>query len=94
MDKFWLVAKQEYKNRAFQRSFIIGTLIIPVMIAIIIGVTILIIIRSQDYRPLGYIDLSGALHGASMPKGKDAIVEIIPLPDEESANKALENEEI
>jgi ABC-2 type transport system permease protein len=94
MDKLWLIAKQEYKNRAFQRSFIIGTLIIPVMITIIIGVTTLIIIQSEDNRPLGYVDLSGAIHGTSIPKGEDEPIEIIPFIDQESANEALDDEEI
>jgi len=94
MHKFWLVAKQEFRNRTFKRSFIIGTMIIPVMIAIIIGVTIFIIARSQDDRPFGYVDYSGVLENATMPNNDEAAVEIIPFPNDESAKTALEAEEI
>ena len=94
MDKFWLVAKQEYLNRILKRSFMIGTLIIPVMIAVIIGVTILIIRRSQDHRPFGYVDLSGELASAHMPVNHDGSVEIISFKDEDSARMALDLEEI
>ncbi|MFC1996679.1 ABC transporter permease [Chloroflexota bacterium] len=93
MDKFWLVAIQEYRNRTFKRSFIIGTLIIPMMIAIIIGVTILIILQAIDDRPFGYVDYSGTLTNASMPNDEES-VKIIAFSDEESARTALEAEDI
>jgi len=94
MHKFWLVAKQEFHNRTFKRSFIIGTLVIPVMMAIIIGVTIFIAKRSVDDRPFGYVDNSGTLANATMPNNNIESVEIIAYPDEESAMSALEAEEI
>ena len=94
MHKFWLVAKQEYRNRTFQRSFIIGTLIIPVMIAIVIGVTILIIAQEMDDRPFGYVDLSGTLSKATMPQNEKETVDIITFPDIASAENALYAEEI
>ena len=94
MHKFWLVAKQEYRNRTFQRSFIIGTLIIPVMIAIVIGVTILIIAQEMDDRPFGYVDYSGTLSKATMPQNEKETVDIIAFPDIASAESALYAEEI
>lgn len=94
MHKFWLVAKQEYRNRTFKRSFIIGTLIIPFMMAVIIGVIIFIFEQSNDDRPFGYVDYSGALANAAMPDDEEETVEIIAFVDEERANIALEAEEI
>ncbi len=94
MHKFWLVAKQEYRNRTFKRSFVIGTMIIPVMFGIIIGVTIIIVVRSLDDRPFGYVDHSGALVNAAMPDNDEPTVEIIAFSNEESAKDALEAEEI
>ncbi len=94
MHKFWLVAKQEYRLRTFKRSFILGTLIIPFMMAVIIGVTILIVIQSLDNRPFGYVDHSGVLANAIMPKNTDVTVEIIAFADEDLARAALEAEEI
>jgi ABC-2 type transport system permease protein len=94
MHKFWLVAKQEFRTRTQKRSFIIGTLVIPIMIGVIIGVTILIIERAKDDRPFGYVDYSGAFAHASMPDNQEDTVEIIAFSDEESARIALEADEI
>ena len=94
MRKFWLVAKQEFRNRTIKRSFIIATLIIPILMAIIIGVTIIIIEQAEDVRPFGYVDNSGVLSNAIMPDNGKETVEIISFPDEESARTALESDEI
>jgi ABC-2 type transport system permease protein len=94
MHKFWLVAKQEYQNRTFQRSFIIGTLIVPIMLAVVIGVTVLIIENQMDDRPFGYVDFSGTLSNATMPQNDKETVEIIAFSDIESAKNALYAEEI
>ena len=93
MRKFWLVAKHEFRNRTFRRSFIFGTLVIPVLIAAIITMTIIILIRSEDNRPLGYVDYSGVLRNATMPHENKETVDIIAFSDEESARRALYNEE-
>ncbi|HBY09508.1 MAG TPA: hypothetical protein DEH22_17625 [Chloroflexi bacterium] len=94
MHKFWLVAKQEYRNRTFKRSFILGTMVVPVMIAVMVGMTILIVWFSLDKRPIGYVDHSGALAAASMPEGNDYVVEFIAYPDEDSADLALHTGDI
>ena len=94
MYKFWLVAKQEFRNRTFRRSFIFGTLVIPVLIAVIITVTIIILIRSEDNRPLGYVDYSGVLRNATMPQSEKKTVDFIAFSNEESARFALDAEEI
>ncbi len=95
MHKFWLVARQEYRNRTFKRSFVIGTLILPFLMAVGLAAIIIVVIISFDDRPLGYVDHSGALAGASMPDdSSDFFVEIVAFPDEASANAALEAEEI
>jgi ABC-2 type transport system permease protein len=94
MHKFWLVAKQEYRNRTHKRSFILGTLIIPILMGVIITVTVIIIETQMDDRPFGFVDYSGVLEGASMPDDEVETVEIIAFPDEESANAALNAEEI
>jgi len=94
MHKFWLVAKQEYRQRTFQRSFILGTLVIPMIIAIVIVATIIIVERTMDDRPFGYVDYSGALADAGMPKNDKETVEIIAFANETLANDALQAEEI
>jgi len=94
MRKLWLIAKQEFRNRTFKRSFVFGTLAFPILMAVIVGVTILIVVQSLDMRPFGYVDYSGALKNAAMPKDDEETVEIIAFPDEASARAALEAEEI
>jgi ABC-2 type transport system permease protein len=94
MHKLWLVAKQEFRNRTFKRSFVLGTLAFPILMAVIVGVTILIVVQSLDMRPFGYVDHSGALANATMPDNDELIVEITAFPDEASARAALEAEEI
>jgi ABC-2 type transport system permease protein len=94
MNNFWLVAKQEFRNRTFKRSFVIGTFAFPVLMAIIIGIVILIVVQSFDRRPFGYVDYSGALENSTMPNDGEDSVEIIAFPDEISARAALDAEEI
>ena len=91
MYKFWLVAKQEFRNRTFRRSFIFGTLVIPVLIATIITITTIILIRSEDKRPLGYVDYSGVLRNATMPQAQ---VDTLAFEDEQNARRALNTEQI
>lgn len=94
MHKFWLVAKQEFRNRTFRPSFIFGTLVIPFLIAVIIATTIIILIRSEDNRPLGYVDYSGVLSNATMLQKDKETVDIISFEEEKKARLALEREEI
>ena len=88
MHKFWLVAKQEYRQRTFQRSFILGTLVIPMIIAVVIVATIIIVERTMDDRPFGYVDYSGALADASMPNNDRETVEIIAFQDDHSFSES------
>jgi len=94
MRKFWLVVKQEYRIRALKRSFILGTLVVPFIIAIFFLVIILVAARQLDNRPFGYVDYSGALEHAKMPKDDEEMVEIIAYSSEESARNALDEGEI
>ncbi|HIE58269.1 MAG TPA: ABC transporter permease [Anaerolineales bacterium] len=96
MNKFWYLARQEYRNRVFRRSFILGTLVIPIIITVLLTAIIITAIVSVDRRPIGYVDYSGALDGASMPdiEGEKMQVDILAFPDESSADAALWNEEI
>lgn len=94
MPKLWLVAKQEYIKRAGKRSFLISTLLIPIVFGIIIGVTIFIIERDTDENPFGYVDHSGILAAGLIPESEDEMIEMRAFPDETSAQAALEAGEI
>jgi ABC-2 type transport system permease protein len=52
------------------------------------------LIRSEDNRPLGYVDYSGVLKNATMPQKNMDTVDIIAFANEESARRALGAEDI
>jgi ABC-2 type transport system permease protein len=96
MRKFWLIAKQEYLKRTQKRSFLIGTLLIPLLFAAIIGVTIFVIEHNKNSLPFGYIDHSGVLSAGLLSELEDdeEMIEMRSFPDQESAMAALEAGEI
>ncbi len=96
MSKLWLVAKYEYRKMARKKSFLIATLGVPLLIIAATVVVVLIAIRSEDSRPLGYVDHAGVLQpGAFATLGDDEKrVTIRAYPDTAAARAALEAEEI
>ncbi|MCJ7703338.1 MAG: ABC transporter permease [Anaerolineales bacterium] len=96
MLKLWLVAKQEYLKRVAKKSFIIGTLLIPILLGVIVGVTIFIIERDKNIQPFGIVDHSGLFEPTSGPVQfkNDEDIELIAFQAEESARSALEAGEI
>jgi ABC-2 type transport system permease protein len=88
MGKLWLVAKQEYVGRVRQRSFLVGTLSILAIIAVIIGITAIIVISGRDDRPLGYVDLAGLFAAQPAPAAEGP--ELRVFADEAAAREALE----
>ncbi len=97
MRSFWLIAKHEYLKIVRQKSFLVGTLWLPVMI---IGVMVVAILASLGQRgdlPLGYVDYTGLLDAAvTLPPDESgkAPVAIQAFPDEDAARAALEAERI
>ena len=61
MRNFWLMAKHEYRKMVGKRSFLLGTLGIPLLIIVVTGLGIFITLRGEDRRPLGYVDQAGVL---------------------------------
>jgi ABC-2 type transport system permease protein len=96
MRKLWLVAKHEYLRMVRRRSFLIGTLAVPVLIAVVMGISIAFSIGNRDDRPLGYVDLAGVLDvdAGSSDEGTSRLVEMRAFADEASARAALEEGEI
>ncbi len=87
MHKVWLVFQREYLNRVRKKSFILGTLGIPLLIAVVMSISIYFTIRG-DRRPLGYVDLAGVLEATPPPPGEKG-VELRPFADPGSARAAL-----
>jgi ABC-2 type transport system permease protein len=92
MHKFWLVVKQEYLIRVRKKSFIVGTLSFPLIFGIIIAVTIFIIERDKNTKPLGYVDHCGILTRGLLPELEDdeEMIEMVAYPNQEIALTALE----
>lgn len=96
MRNFWLIAKHEYRKRVSKRSFLLATLGVPLLMAIIIGASIFFTVANQNDLPLGYVDQAGFLNATVLPKTSvrgDAVV-LQAFPDEISARNALEQKEI
>ena len=88
MGKFWLVARQEYLGRVRQRSFLVGTLSMLAILALIMGITAVIVMGGRDDRPLGYVDNAGVFTAPPAPAAGGP--EIRAFPDEPAARGALE----
>lgn len=87
MRKTWLIAKQEYLSRVHQRSFILGTLSILVLIVVVSAISALLALGRRDSRPLGYVDLAGLLRAQNVV-ATDGL-EIRAFTDEATARAAL-----
>ncbi|NKQ34554.1 MAG: ABC transporter permease [Chloroflexi bacterium] len=94
MRKLMQVSWHEYWNLIGQRSFWLGTLGFPVMMAVLglFTIVFLVAITLLNREPVGYVDYAGVLDGAVSRPG--SVVEIRPYPHEDAARAALENEEI
>jgi ABC-2 type transport system permease protein len=94
MRNFWLIAKHEYLKIVRQKSFLIGTLWVPVMIVIVMAISILSSLGQRGRLPLGYVDYTGRLDEAvTLPFDAEGDT---PLPmrafaDEGAARTALES---
>jgi ABC-2 type transport system permease protein len=96
MRKLWLVAKHEYLRMVRRRSFLVGTLAVPVLMAVVIGISIAFSIGTRDDRPLGYVDLARVLEAGVRPSSEGMVrwVEMRAFADEASARAALEDGEV
>ncbi|HOT90295.1 MAG TPA: ABC transporter permease [Anaerolineae bacterium] len=94
MRKFWLIAKHEYLKIVRQKSFLVGTLGMPVLIILVMAVSILVALGQRGNLPLGYVDHTGLLSESVVlpaPKrGEEPPVAIRAFADEAAAQAALE----
>jgi len=92
MPKMWLVAKHEYLTMVRRRSFLMGTLGLPALAAVVLAIIILVVSGNRDSRPVGYVDESGILAAGIYPStmGRRQSVELQIYPDHATARAALE----
>jgi ABC-2 type transport system permease protein len=98
MRKFWVVAKHEYLKITRKRSFLLGTLAMPLFFVGIMVLAIVVIMAGEDQSPIGYVDQAGLLTTVtSLPPSEDDgpnPVALRAFADEAQARVALENGEI
>ena len=94
--KWFLVARHEYNKMVRRKSFLIGTLGVPLLIVVVMAVAISVAVGGADDRPVGYVDHAGVLDASLLPpeKGRRRAIEMRAYPDEDAARAALESGEI
>jgi ABC-2 type transport system permease protein len=97
MNILWQVITFEYARHVFRKRFLLGLFSLPVFIGIM-AIVVLLLVRSEiNLKPIGYVDHSGLLPGPdSLVEGGSLAswVELIPYHNEESAQSALESDQI
>ena len=93
MRNIWLVAKHEYRKVVRKKSFLLGTLGMPVLIVVVMVVSIFVALGQRGTQPLGYVDKAGVLSEAVTPpsrSGEKAPVTMLAFEDEAAARAALD----
>ncbi len=94
MRKLWVVAKHEFLKITRKRSFLFGTLAMPLFFVAIMVLIVVVIVAGENQNPIGYVDPAGILSKVpSLPPGKDDgpnPVKLLPFADEAQARAALE----
>jgi ABC-type Na+ efflux pump permease subunit len=82
MGRGWLIAKHEYRKMVSKRSFLVGTLGMPLLIIIIMGIGIISAVTSGSQDPVGYVDHSGYLDLQISPQldGRAGEIELVQFP--------------
>jgi ABC-2 type transport system permease protein len=95
MRKLWVVAKHEYAKITRKRSFLFGTLAMPLFFVAIMALIIVVMVTGEDQRPIGYVDQAGLLITVtSLPPTEDDgpnPVELLAFADVAQARAALDN---
>jgi ABC-2 type transport system permease protein len=95
MHEMWIIARHEYIKLAGKRSFLFGTLGVPVLIAAFVGIMILVAASEHSDAPVGVVDHADILAKGVVPSGGTGdFLELYNYPDESAARAALEAEEI
>ena len=92
MRNLWLMAKHEYLKIVKKKSFLVGTIGIPVLIILVMGVSILEALGQRGKLPLGYVDHAGILSEAvtlPVPENAKPPVAIHAFGNEAAAQAAL-----
>ena len=97
MPKLWIIAKHEYLKITRKRSFVLGTLAMPLFFVAIMAFAVIMVIAGEDQRPIGYVDHAGLLITVTqlpLEKNGPQPVELLTFPDEAQAQAALDARQI
>jgi len=101
MQKLWAIAEYEYKRHVLKRGFLLPLLSVPLLVAIVVGVSIAgDALRGEQVEAVGYIDPSGMIGealaegGVSGTSGAGASVRWMRFESEAAAEGALAAETI
>jgi ABC-2 type transport system permease protein len=97
MRKLWLVAKHEYVKVTRKRSFLFGTLAMPLFFVVITIFAIIMVLVTEDRRPIGYVDLAGVVTTVTqLPPNESGPqpVELRAFSGETQARAALDAKQI
>ena len=98
MRKLWVVAKHEFLKITRKRSFLLGTLAMPLFFVAIMVLVVVVLVVGEDQRPIGYVDQAGVLATVTAlpPDEGDGpnAVELRAFTDEAQARAALEAQEL
>jgi ABC-2 type transport system permease protein len=98
MRKLWVVAKHEYGKITRKRSFLFGTLAMPLFFVAIMALVIVVVVAGEDQRPIGYVDQAAVLtRVTSLPPDEDDgpnPLKLVPFADEAQARAALDRGQI
>jgi ABC-2 type transport system permease protein len=98
MRKLWVVVKHEYLKITRKRSFLFGTLAMPLFFVGIMALVIVVMVMGENQNPIGYVDPGGLLTTVtSLPPDENDgpnPVALLAFADETRARAALEKGEI
>jgi ABC-2 type transport system permease protein len=93
MDKLWAIAGYEYQRHVRRPSFLLSLLSVPVLVAIVIGISALVgALRPEQVQAVGYVDPSGTLPTVLPERAALGIgdnVTWVPFETEAAAQDAL-----
>lgn len=92
MRKLWVIARGEYIKIARKRSFVLGTIAVPVFFIAIMVLSAVFAVSGTDTRPIGYVDHASVLSTGVNPTENsrgDKLIEIRSYADDAAARAAL-----
>lgn len=93
-NKFWFVAKYEYRKHVFRKKFLLAVFSVPLVLLVSMLAGVISSEFFSDDTPVGYVDLSGLLADPlPVPEeiAGDDPLEFVPFETQDAADAALES---